>query len=151
MFVVIAQGDGFYGSAFFTTDADLMTIRMALSKIGVTSGQQGNALTTGLTAAFPPDTVLSVRTWAGQAQLRPVVLVDSGNAEADLRILERVLSELNSQSVADRCAEFVSLPGWQTRACSMRLDEQELIARATKSTKPPLQIPGEWATFWMDG
>lgn len=88
MFVFIAQGGGFYGTAFLTTDKSFPLIKSRLS--GANLDCHFDDPNRAGSIHFRPDTLVLVRPWDGNAQPDPVVLFDSGHAKQDLDALNQV-------------------------------------------------------------
>lgn len=136
--VVIAQGDGFYGSAFVTTPHDLFTIALVLENMGVVPHVSKDSVS----ATFPPDTSVTARPWDGCLQPKPVVLFDSGHELIDLHVLNAVNFALNMPGVSNGAlfARCVEKKGWRERVVRLGGEPALVLGRAKLSVFPPLSV-----------
>lgn len=92
--IVMAQGHGFYGMAFFTVDLPLRDVSAYLSK------EPGPGLTGDrLYLEYPPDTSVCVKAWEGESQPDPIMLYDSGHGAIDLYILNHLKRRIEAQTI----------------------------------------------------
>lgn len=96
MTLIIAQGGGFYGCAFMTSEKSVKEVALVVEKtLGVKREHPDGTyfiLSDGVPAELCDQSCIDVREWAGNPQPEPVVLF--GHTERDMELLGKIAEAL---------------------------------------------------------
>lgn len=98
---LIAQGQGYYGVSFFTTDLSWEKLILTLLKEPMHINTRGDEIDLD----YPPDTGILIKNFGGNPQESVVTLYDSGHSGIDCHILNHLCNLLKNPYVTNGAME----------------------------------------------
>lgn len=147
-YIIVAQGTGFYGNAFFTLDMDTTSLGLALERSCPTlmcqPFRRNETNDLQWTSHFVPDTTITVLPFEGAVQEKPVTSLDSGHGVIDMHVLRFLHKRLHDSHAENgsNAARLVEMGGWKERVRRIGLKSEDVLAMAMGSTHPPKAVAG---------
>ena len=98
MTLIIAQGGGFYGCAFMTSEKSAQEVISIVGQALKCKPEHPDGgyfiLSDGVPPALCDQSCIEVREWAGNPQPTPIILFDTGHGERDMGHLSAIQAAL---------------------------------------------------------